>query len=466
MNGNRNRTALLTATTVLIALTHSPFAHAQDTVWTRTYGGPGSDFLYAVESAADGGLVAVGSYGGESDDGYLIKFDVSGDTAYTESGGSTGRDYATAVRQIWDSGFIITGNYNMDSDWRGWLIKSDYAGEAEWEVFGSDYVLTSYRDVVETSEHGFIVGGFAAGPDTIFKARMVRYDSLGYVDWPHLPYPSYLAEWDYRRIYGVQSTPDDGFLVAGWVEDYPSFWAGSLWIAKTDANLNKSWEKTYPTPEISGSWGLTLTGDGGSILPAFEGDYQLLGEDVWLVKTDANGDTLWTKKFGTANNDRANAVKQTLDGGYILAGTKDMDEYLSGGNGWLIKTDDSGNLDWEFSFEVQDTAIAFFDVEQITETDYIVVGRIEPPGEYSEALIARITTSAQQIICGDASGDVTINIGDAVYLINYIFKGGPAPDPLCAGDANGDGTVNISDAVYLINYIFKGGPAPVEECCL
>ncbi len=68
-------------------------------------------------------------------------------------------------------------------------------------------------------------------------------------------------------------------------------------------------------------------------------------------------------------------------------------------------------------------------------------------------------------ICGDANGDDAINIADAVFLINYIFKGGPAPDPLCVGDANGDDAVNIADAVYLINYIFKSGPAPSSECC-
>ncbi|MEZ5357804.1 MAG: M28 family peptidase [Candidatus Zixiibacteriota bacterium] len=61
---------------------------------------------------------------------------------------------------------------------------------------------------------------------------------------------------------------------------------------------------------------------------------------------------------------------------------------------------------------------------------------------------------------GDANGDGTINIGDPVYLINYIFKGGPAPDPIESGDANCDGSPNIGDAVFLINYIFKSGPPP------
>ena len=65
---------------------------------------------------------------------------------------------------------------------------------------------------------------------------------------------------------------------------------------------------------------------------------------------------------------------------------------------------------------------------------------------------------------GDANNDGQANISDAVYLIAYIFSGGPAPVQLAAGDANGDCTVNISDAVYLIAYIFGGGPAPVPGC--
>lgn len=68
-------------------------------------------------------------------------------------------------------------------------------------------------------------------------------------------------------------------------------------------------------------------------------------------------------------------------------------------------------------------------------------------------------------VCGDANGDETVNVGDAVYIIGYVFKGGPAPEPLCAADANGDGDVNVGDAVWLISYVFKGGPPPVEGCC-
>lgn len=71
---------------------------------------------------------------------------------------------------------------------------------------------------------------------------------------------------------------------------------------------------------------------------------------------------------------------------------------------------------------------------------------------------------ACDFVCGDANGDDFPNVGDAVFLINYVFKSGPPPDPLDAGDANCDIIVNIGDAVYLINYVFKGGPAPCAGC--
>jgi hypothetical protein len=62
---------------------------------------------------------------------------------------------------------------------------------------------------------------------------------------------------------------------------------------------------------------------------------------------------------------------------------------------------------------------------------------------------------------GNANNDAAVNVGDAVYIINYVFKGGPTPPCLPQANANGDAAVNVGDAVYIINYVFKGGPAPI-----
>ena len=67
-------------------------------------------------------------------------------------------------------------------------------------------------------------------------------------------------------------------------------------------------------------------------------------------------------------------------------------------------------------------------------------------------------------ICGDADGEGTVNISDAVFLVNYIFADGAAPSPLASGDADCDQEIDIADVVYLVNYIFAGGPAPCAGC--
>ncbi|MCP4566227.1 MAG: hypothetical protein GY841_01465 [FCB group bacterium] len=69
-----------------------------------------------------------------------------------------------------------------------------------------------------------------------------------------------------------------------------------------------------------------------------------------------------------------------------------------------------------------------------------------------------------RFICGDANGDLTINVGDAVHLINYVFKNGDPPDPLESGETNCDGAINVGDAVFVINYVFKSGPIPCGDC--
>jgi hypothetical protein len=76
--------------------------------------------------------------------------------------------------------------------------------------------------------------------------------------------------------------------------------------------------------------------------------------------------------------------------------------------------------------------------------------------------VLEVTLVPGGYVNGDANCDAGVSVADAVSIINYVFKGGPAPLPYAAGDANCDGVVNVSDAVYLINYIFKGGPPPGE----
>jgi hypothetical protein len=104
-------------------------------------------------------------------------------------------------------------------------------------------------------------------------------------------------------------------------------------------------------------------------------------------------------------------------------------------------------------------------IPQIEGQSYIRVEVVDSDSpKKKDTVDMYITILAPPYICGDADGSGEVDIDDVVFLIAYIFSGGPAPDPLAAGDADCSGEMDIDDAVYVIQYIFSGGPAPCAAC--
>lgn len=107
------------------------------------------------------------------------------------------------------------------------------------------------------------------------------------------------------------------------------------------------------------------------------------------------------------------------------------------------------------------------DMEKGTMKKNIKLGAITAMvvvGLLSVGVLPSATVRAS-LICGDVNFDGTIDVGDVVFLIAYLYRGGPQPRPvLWTGDCNVDGVVNIGDILYMINYLYKQGP-PMTNCC-
>lgn len=102
--------------------------------------------------------------------------------------------------------------------------------------------------------------------------------------------------------------------------------------------------------------------------------------------------------------------------------------------------------------------------ELTVDENYFWRVRCDDPFESGEWSIAAGFIVKQPYLCGDSNGDENPDIGDAVFVINNVFKGGPLPDPIEACDGNCDSQCNVGDAVFMINHVFKGGPPPCESC--
>jgi len=170
--------------------------------------------------------------------------------------------------------------------------------------------------------------------------------------------------------YSVQQTIDGGYIITGSTESYGN--GGSdVYLIKTNANGDSLWTKTFGG--AGGDYGssLQVTSDGGYIITG-RTEYANGDKDVYLIKTDANGDSLWTKTYGGTSVDFGLFVKQTTDGGFIIAGA--TESFGNGGrDAFLIKTDSIGIEQWAQSFG--GTA---FDVgncvQQTTDGGYIKIG--------------------------------------------------------------------------------------------
>lgn len=181
------------------------------------------------------------------------------------------------------------------------------------------------------------------------------------------------------------------------------------------------------------------------IVPTDGGVYALRGSD---------GFVLWDFPTGSEVN---HTMVYDVDGdGFneVIAGSDDQNVYVIDGL--------DGSLKWNYSTAGDVMHIQIGDVDCNNKANIVCVTFDSDGSVYA----FRTLDQTPDAVCGDADGDDATNIGDAVYLINYIFKSGPAPDPLCSADANGDDGLNIADAVYLITYIFKSGPPPVDNCCV
>jgi PKD repeat protein len=285
---------------------------------------------------------------------------------WTRTYGGAGEQIAYSVQQTSDNGFILFGISTPN----GWSVKVDSEGNMQW----NKTYTNAFNAGQITEDGGFVLVG----------NQITKTNSSGDILWQR----DCTRTGYYVSLRTIQQTSDEGFVVAGGsspigVND------DDFYLMKTDSSGNAAWNRTFgetTANEFVNSVG--QTSDGGYILAGEKFSFNASWPDAWIVKTDAVGNMVWNRVFSDLGKGRLNSIKQTSDGGYIVAGDNNQQPELGSGkynDFWLIKLDSNGNVQWHTSFGGEgvqsDSAKS---VQQTIDGGFIMVG---PSGSYGIWLI-------------------------------------------------------------------------------
>ena len=174
---------------------------------------------------------------------------------------------------------------------------------------------------------------------------------------------------DYGK--SVQQTNDGGYIIAGCTDSYGAG-GDNVYLIKTEAEGYEQWSQTFGGNSYDYSESVQQTSDGGYIVAGYTYSYGAGYYDVYLIKTDARGNQQWYQTYGGSDWDYGYSVQQTSDGGYIIAGW--TSSYGAGyGDVYLIKTDAGGNQQWYQTFGGNGWDYSY-SVQQTSDGGYIIAG--------------------------------------------------------------------------------------------
>ncbi len=434
------RAALIAATVLCCAAT--TLAQPPDTLWTRTFGGTNIDICHDVRQTADGGFILTGytrSSGPSGRNVWLVKTDPSGAAEWNYAFGGNSDDEGHSVWQTSDGGYIAAG---LTSSFGAggkdvWLVKTDAAGNEDWtRTFGGASDDEAYA-VQETDDGGLIVAGvtssFGAGSRDVW---LIKTDAAGAPIWTRT-----LGGYGSDGAWSVSQTSDRGFILSGWTFSHGPGYLGNAWLVKTDSLGYLDWHETFGGTEADRGYWVRQTADGGYIMTGYTDSFGAGLYDMLLVKTDSEGTAEWLETFGGSGRDYGNSVVQTADGGYLAAGY--TLSYGAGGDDvWLVRTDADGNLDWQTTYGGSASDVAYA-VANTSDGGYAVAGHTLSfgAGLHDGWLIRLASDGASSadlptITATRAALGVWPNPFSRVAAIEYTLPGA-ATVRLCIHDAGG-----------------------------
>ncbi len=363
--------------------------------WQKSFGGSSSDFLQSIGKTNDGGFILAGtsssdkgidktenSHGGE--DFWIIKLNAQGKEEWQKTIGGSGQEKLNKISQTFDGGYIIGGSSASYKKEEGeisdktndsfgnidyWIVKLDKTGQILWQKTYGGIYLDELRSLEQTKDGGYIIGGYSNSPSPEITQNGIGQkldNNIGIGDfWVIKVEKDGTEQWQRTiggdqddQLYAVHQTFDGNYIVGGnsnsaaTNEKQKDNQSGTdIWILKLDQDGKTIWQETYNIGQTDVLNSIVENKDHTLLLGGFAQSENTNGKneksinDYVAIKITENGEEIWRKTVGSDGEDLLKVAIETRDGGYLLAGTSQPCSITQNGNARSNATSNKFGID-------------------------------------------------------------------------------------------------------------------------
>lgn len=359
-----------------------------------------------------------------------------------------------SIIQVIDSGYLAVGVSKKNGvGYNYYALRTDKNGnkiyESYIEVPQTEIILSSIK---RCNDSVFIACGIIMDLDSTSlrynrDVLMVKMTINGDTLWTkrfRLAIGT-AANPDFEAGQEVIVTSDNGFAVLGYTSNSVNL-GYQIYLIKTDSDGNLQWQKTYGGANTDVAFAILESIDKGFIMSGYTLSYGAGDRDGYVLKTDSLGNLQWQKTYGNIGSDGTGGITKSLEGGYLLAGwtNTNLSQSLAL-QPWIIKIDGTGNQQWDKKFGSSKTRGDLEKIIQLQDSSYIAIGGIKDTlGMPNAGYILKTNVQGDSLWAREYKRSTTVD--DYIYNFNTTNDGGF----ILVGTVSGTGSPNGTQDGWLI----------------
>ncbi len=327
-----------------------------------------------------------------------------------------GSDWFRAIVPYDDDNFLISGTGDIGGNYDGIIRKFGNDGTLKWSLSYGGVLHDRFHDMIETSDNCYVIVG-ETEIDALSDNHdlwVIKVDSIGNEIWSKT-----YGDTLFDVGYSVKEL-SDGYIIAGSHEDLNV----DMWLLHLDNNGDLMWSRTFGGPDSENAYDVEIAVDGGFILTGTTYSFGNGISDIWVMKTNVDGDSLWSVTLGGADRELATDAVISSNGGILVCGyTK---SFGSGNHdAWLIKIDSNGDSLWSVLYGGEDVD-RFYKVLTDVDDNTIVTGWTRSYGSGNYDLLLNKYDQLGELQWDYFYGDENTQLGLSILknsALNYLLLG-------------------------------------------